>query len=221
MNEPTAPNRIEPRWPVVLAIVVVLIMLEELPNRIRMLPYGMVYIIGAGMLVSNITVVLASAKTVWLKVERVATLVFLTLTLTGVLRNQAIIISEMVWHSREINGLQLLTSSVAMWVVNVLAFSMLYWQIDRGGPVARANNLRPRPDWLFPQDGIPVEELPPDWRPEFVDYLFLGFCTATAFSPTDVLPLTPCAKMLMMLESTISLVTIVAVASRAINILGS
>ena len=106
-----------------------------------------------------------------------------------------------------------------MWVTNVLVFSLLYWQIDRGGPEARANDAGTRPDWLFPQAGAP-EDAPPDWRPTFVDYLFLGFSTATAFSPTDALPLTSRAKMLMMLESTISLATIVVVASRAINILG-
>jgi len=76
-----------------------------------------------------------------------------------------------------------------------------------------------RPDCLFPQAGAP-EDSPPGWRPTFVDYLFLGFSTATAFSPTDALPLTPRAKLLMMLESAISLATIVVVAARAINVLG-
>jgi len=99
-------------------------------------------------------------------------------------------------------------------------FSLLYWQIDCGGPEARANNAGTKPDWLFPQEGAP-EDAPPDWRPTLVDYLFLGFSTATGFSTTDVIPVTSRAKMLMMLESTISLVTIVVVASRAINILGS
>jgi hypothetical protein len=124
----------------------------------------------------------------------------------------------MVRRSGEIGGNQLLTSSISMWVINVLTFSLLYWQIDRDGPEARANNTSPRPDWLFPQDGAP-KDVPPDWRPTFVDYLFLGY--STAFSPTDALPLTARAKMLMMLESAISRVTIVVVASRAINILGS
>jgi hypothetical protein len=83
------------------------------------------------------------------------------------------------------------------------------------------NNPRKRPDWLFPQVGAPPESVPSDWSPVFVDYLFLSYSTATAFSATEVLPLTSRAKMLMMLESSISLMTIVLVASRAINILGS
>ena len=71
--------------------------------------------------------------------------------------------------------------------------------MDRGGPGARANAKRVRPDWVFPSR--PPEDLPADWRPLFLDYLFLGYNTATAFSPTDVVPLTRRAKMLMMLES--------------------
>ena len=92
--------------------------------------------------------------------------------------------------------------------------------MDRGGPEARANKAEKKPDRLFPQEGA-VEDVPADWRPTFVDYLFLGFTTSTAFSPTDTLPLTSRAKILMMLQCTISLVTIVAVASRAINIMGN
>jgi uncharacterized membrane protein len=104
--------------------------------------------------------------------------------------------------------------------VITLLFSLLYWRMDRGGPEARANDAGTRPDWLFPQSGAP-DDAPPGWRPTFVDYLFLAYSTATAFSPTDALPLTSRAKMLMMLESSISLSTLVVVASRAINILGA
>jgi hypothetical protein len=76
---------------------------------------------------------------------------------------------------------------------------MLYWQIDGGGPAVRASDLSAKPDWVFPQPAKP-EDLPPDWRPFFLDYLYLGYNTATAFSPTDALPLTRRAKMLMMIE---------------------
>jgi hypothetical protein len=103
-------------------------------------------------------------------------------------------------------------------VTNVLTFSLLYWQIDRGGPYARASELRIKPDWLFSQAGTP-EDVPPDWRPFSLGYLFLGYNTATAFSPTNVLPLARRAKMLMMTESTISLLTIAFVAARAVNVL--
>ena len=94
-----------------------------------------------------------------------------------------------------------------------MAFSLLYWHIDRGGPYGRASKLSVRPDWAFPQPATP-EDLPPDWRPLFLDYLYLGYNTATAFSPTDAVPLTHRAKILMMIESTISLLTSVIVLSR-------
>lgn len=95
-----------------------------------------------------------------------------------------------------------------------------YWRTDRGGPEARANRASSRADWLFPQQTAPGDA-PLDWRPTFIDYLFLSYCTATAFSPAEAQPLTAWAILLLMLESIISLITIVAIASRAINILGS
>jgi uncharacterized membrane protein len=113
-----------------------------------------------------------------------------------------------------------LTSSIGAWITNVPAFALAYWRIDRGGPEARANDAGTKPDRLFPQPGVPAEA-PPNWRPAYVDYLFLTFSTAMAFSPTDSLPLTSRAKILMMLESAVSLLTLVTVAARAINILGS
>jgi uncharacterized membrane protein len=130
------------------------------------------------------------------------------------------------WKTAELRRLSqatvvsVVTPSIAVWATTVLIFSVAYWRIDRGGPEARANHANRKPDWLFPQDNA-GEDVPSDWRPTFVDYLFLAFCTATAFSPTDVQPLTSRSKLLMMLESTISLVTTIAVAARAINILGT
>jgi hypothetical protein len=129
------------------------------------------------------------------------------------------LIQEMVFQSKAIDGLTLLGSSVGTWITNVLIFALLYWQIDLGGPEARINNAGRRPDWLFSQTGVP--DVLPDWRPTFIDYLFLAYTTATAFSPTDTLPLTARAKVLLMLESAIAMTTVIVVASRAINILGS
>jgi len=214
-------NHFEPRWPVVLAILAVLILLSGLPGRIRLFPAWFPYIAGIAVLMPIVVVSLVPAKEHWLRIERAVTLLFCLVSGCATVANLVSLINAMLHRSSEISGLQLLASGVAVWITNVLMFSLLYWQIDRGGPDARANNACPLPDWLFPQEGAPAEDLPPGWRPAFVDYFFLGFNTAAAFSPTDALPLTPRAKMLMMLQSTISLVTIVVVASRAINILGS
>ena len=220
MKEPAKVFRIEPRWPVALAILAVILLVVLLPERVVLFPAWFPYVVGIALIVPIAAVGLSAEKARWLRVERTIMLFFVVVMGVGTLANLANLISTMVRRSGEIGGLQLLASSIAVWSTNVIMFSLLYWQIDRGGPEARANNASTKPDWLFPQAGA-GEDAPPDWRPTFVDYLFLGFSTATAFSPTDALPLTSRAKMLMMLESTISLATIVVVAARAINILGS
>jgi hypothetical protein len=219
VKDSTQPFRIEPRWPAALAILAVLFLLAVLPGRVRLLPVWVPYVVVIAVLLPMAGVALASARARWLRVERAITLLFVALMGLATLSILAYLVRTMVSRPGDIGGLQLLTSSIAVWVTNVLVFSLLFWHIDRGGPEARANDTGTRPDWLFPESGAP-EDAPPDWRPTFVDYLFLAFSTATAFSPTDALPLTSRAKMLMMLESSISLSTLVVVASRAINILG-
>ncbi len=214
-------HNLEPRWPVALAILAVIFLLAVLPGRIRLLPLWVTYAIGLAVLIPIGAVGLTAAKPAWLRIERIVTLLFFVVSTVVTLANLGNLVGAMINRSTEIGGLQLLASSVAVWVTNVLMFSLLYWQIDRGGPDARVNDASARPDWLFPQEGAPVEDVPRGWEPTFIDYLYLGYSTATAFSTTDAMPLTARAKLLMMLESTIALITIVVVASRAINILGS
>jgi len=220
MREPAEVMHIEPRWPVVLATVAVLSLLTWLPDRVRLVPAWIPFLAVTALIVPMAALALSTAKARWLRIERIVTLLFIVfggLTIVEILQN---LLYSMVRRSAEITGLQLLASSIAVWAENVLIFSVAYWRIDRGGPEARANRASTKPDWVFPQEGAP-EDAPLDWRPTYIDYLFLAFCTATAFSPTDAQPMTSRAKLLMMLESLISLVTIAAVASRAINILGS
>jgi hypothetical protein len=112
----------------------------------------------------------------------------------------------------------LLITGGAIWLTNVIVFSLWYWEFDRGGPVARALGANPYPDFQFPQMVSP-EMAPPHWEPQFADYLYLAFTNAAAFSPTDVLPLSRWAKLAMTLQSAISIVTVVLVVARAVNIL--
>jgi hypothetical protein len=222
MDGQTQSPQIEPRWPVALAIVAVILLLALLPGRIRIVPSWYAFVLGLAVLIPIVAVGLTAPKTRWLRIERTVTLIFFVVTQAGTLANLMNLIGAMVNRSTDTGGLQLLTSSIAVWITNVLTFSLLYWQIDRGGPEARANDVvATKSDWLFPQDGAPVESVPRGWHPTFVDYLYLSFSTATAFSTTDAMPLTPRAKLFMMLESATSLVTIAVVASRAINILGT
>jgi hypothetical protein len=161
---------------------------------------------------------LTAGNTLWLGIERTMIVLLATAYVANTIAELADMIGVITLHPSGNNAFSLLSSSVAIWVANVLTFSLVYWQIDQGGPYARASASKVKPDWVFPQPAKP-EDLPPDWRPLFLDYLYLGYNTATAFSPTDAMPLTRRAKMLMMIESTISLLTMAIVLSHAINIL--
>ena len=110
---------------------------------------------------------------------------------------------------------ELLASGAVVWLGNNLAFALLYWLIDGGGPIARSRSSIPV-DFAFTQQMSP-ELAPPDWRPVFLDYLHLGFTNATAFSPTDVMPLTLKAKYTMLVQSTVALALFGLVVARAVN----
>lgn len=114
-------------------------------------------------------------------------------------------------------GTQLLYAAVNAWVTNVMAFGLWFWELDRGGPTARGAGTG-RPDFYFPQMQSP-DLAPPGWYPKFWDYLYVAYTNATAFSPTDAMPVSMAAKALMSLESTVSLVAVTVIAARAINIL--
>jgi uncharacterized membrane protein len=116
------------------------------------------------------------------------------------------------------NATELLRSGAAIWLTNVLVFALWYWELDRGGPAARAAGRSELPDFQFAQLTGPSLARA-DWEPQLVDYLYLSFTNATAFSPTDVLPLSRWAKLTMMLQSAISLVTVALVIARAVNVL--
>jgi hypothetical protein len=213
-----ASPRIEPRWPVLLTIIVEAFLLGALPGRVKTLPvWGMPALLGVTIL-PMAALAVSAKKSRWLRIENIVLLIFLFFSACVLLDSLGFLLSAMLRPEASVSGIQLLESSIAAWTGNMLICSLVYWRVDRGGPESRSNDRSTVPDWLFPQEGA-VEHVPPNWRPTYVDYLFLAFCTSTAFSPTDVLPLTSRAKLMMMLESTISLVTIIAIAARAINIL--
>lgn len=115
-------------------------------------------------------------------------------------------------------GRTLITAGALIWLTNVLIFGLWYWETDRGGPGRRAAGNDGPPDLLFSQMNDDNIE-PPNWRPRFIDYLYVSLTNATAFSPTDTMPLSPMAKSIMGLQSLVSLVTIGLVIARAVNVL--
>jgi uncharacterized membrane protein len=129
-----------------------------------------------------------------------------------------VMLSHQLLHGGKENGHQLILSGIVLWCTNVLLFGLWYWETDRGGPVAREKGERDFPDFLFPQMTDP-QWAPKDWMPRLVDYLYVSLTNATAFSPTDTMPLTATAKWLMGAQSLVALVTVGLVVARAVNIL--
>jgi hypothetical protein len=148
----------------------------------------------------------------------------LVLTLIGIVSAANAYALVMLIHfllrGGKVTGRALIGSGVVLWVTNVLLFGVWYWQLDGGGPAGRRLKRKPHPDFLFPQMTDDVKALAPrGWSPTLVDYLYTSFTNATAFSPTDTMPLTPMAKSLMAGQSLVALTTIGLVFARAVNIL--
>jgi len=128
------------------------------------------------------------------------------------------LVAAIIRDDQQETGTVLLATGAAIWLTNVIAFSLWYWLLDRGGPAERANGTGSAPAFVFSEMQSP-EFVRDDWSPEYIDYLYLAFTNATAFSPTDTLPITHWAKMLMFLQSAISLVIAVMIIARAVNVL--
>lgn len=118
----------------------------------------------------------------------------------------------------KLRGPTLIYAAVEIWVTNAIVFGLWFWEVDRGGPGSRGTPDEQSPDFLFPQMTLDKAWFG-EWTPGLVDYLYTGLTNATAFSPTDTMPLSTRAKVLMSAESLVSLVTVVVVAARAVNIL--
>jgi hypothetical protein len=120
-------------------------------------------------------------------------------------------------HGTEKSGAQLLLKAITVWGTNVIAFGLWYWAFDRGGPIRRLRPDPPPPDFQFPQMENP-QLAAPGWKPQLLDYIYVSFTNSIAFSPTDAMPLSRWAKLLMLAESAISSLAILLVAARAVNI---
>jgi hypothetical protein len=202
-----------------LAVLVLPAFLAALPSRYQLMPREFPFAAGV---VLALPMLLAGflPNPIFARIERYAIAIGAPFAVAVEIVLLTVLVIDMVRPNSGIDGLTLLTTSIAIWVNNIMIFALVYWEIDRGGPGGRATGWKGRVDFTFPK-GDPSDGVPDDWQPRFVDYLSLAYTTSTAFSPTDVLPLRPRAKLLMMVQSFISLVTVVAVGARAINILGS
>jgi hypothetical protein len=188
------------------------------PGRYRVAPIWLLYVAAAATLGSIMVARLLPDSASWKRVERLAMTTTIVLLLLVNTLNLADVVDEVVFHSDSVQAMPLIFTAITIWSCNMLAFALLYWEVDRGGPDTRASESLVYPDFDFPAYSDP-SKVAPGWRPGFVDYLFIGFTTTTAFGPTEAMPLTTRAKSFVMLQSIISLITIVVVAARAIGII--
>ncbi|MCU1504107.1 MAG: conserved rane protein of unknown function [Ilumatobacteraceae bacterium] len=207
----------EQRTAVTVAIVVAIALLLALPPRVenppRLLLPGLALLMLIGLVVANPGRLERRSK--WIRRASLALIALISLANAA---SGARLVIDLVRAEGIRNAGELLATGAAIWVTNIIVFSLWYWDTDRGGPVLRAAGERDRPDFLFPQMQLP-ELAGADWEPLYVDYLYLSFTNATAFSPTDVLPLSRWAKLVMMLQSMISIVVVALVIARAVNVL--
>lgn len=213
-------TRGESRLFAAIAVLALPTIISLLPGRYLIMPRGIPFLVAGILAAPLLALEFAPGNEFFRRLERYTAAIVLPFITCVQLILLALLLRDMAKEHSATTGLTLLTTSIAIWTTNILVFSVAYWQLDRGGPTGRMDGWSGRADFTFPR-GDPSDGVPADWQPVFADYLALAFNTSSAFSPTDVLPLTPRAKMLMVLQSMISLVTVIAVGARAINLLGS
>jgi hypothetical protein len=207
----------EARWPMASAVLAAIALTFLLPDSVRLGPKWLLPLVEGLLLVAVIVgdpgrIDRRSRALRAISVALVFVLAFATLWATGQL------INDLIHGGPETNSASdLLEAGTVVWVSNCLAFALLYWELDGGGAAARAHGAADHLDLAFPQQLNP-HIATPNWRPRFIDYLYLGFTNATAFSPTDVMPLVPWAKITMAVQAVISLAILGLVIARAVNV---
>lgn len=211
------PPRSEPHWPAQATVLAAIALQLALPTRLAI---GSKWILPGLEGVMLLALFVASPQRLEAP-HSVRRLLTLTTTAIVSLANgiSLALLTHYLLHHGTPNPQQLIIAGSLIWLTNVMIFSLWYWELDRGGPGIRAAGLDGPPDFLFPNMTDEVARRYPGWRPLFADYVYLALTNATALSPTDTMPLTVTAKLIMGLQSLISLVTIGLVVSRAVNIL--
>ncbi len=211
------PPRSEPYWPVQLTVLVAIVLQFTLPKRLTIGPSWLVPAFEGALLIG-----LAFATPKELERQRSTRRRAVAIGLVALVSAVNIFslgaLTHYLLHHRVEEGYKLIVAGVLIWLTNFLIFGLWYWEMDRGGPGRRAAGKDGPPDFLFPQMTDDAIE-PIDWRPLFIDYLYVSLTNATAFSPTDTMPLSRPAKAVMGVQSVVSLVTIGLIVSRAVNIL--
>jgi len=206
----------ESRWPATFAIALAIVLQVAVPRQFAFDPWwlipGIEGFIAVGLVVTN-------PKRIDTHSDAVRNSGMLMIALLTVANGwSAVQLVKGLVNGSIDDPARLLWTGGAIWLTNVIAFALWYWELDRGGPGRRSEGVRDYPDFLFAQMQSP-NLAPADWEPNFWDYFYVSFTNATAFSPTDVLPLSRWAKLMMMIQSAVALATVALVVARAVNIL--
>jgi len=207
----------EPRWPASVAILLMIGLQVRLPDTFT--PTGR-YLLPVLELVLLVVLLAVNPRRISRRTTLTRTLGLLLIALASLVNAWSVVrlVHELLTSHQQVTAVTLFEVGANIWLTNILIFALWYWELDRGGPGARATGDDPQPDFLFPQ----MAETSIDfhhWEPQFVDYAYVSFTNAAAFSPTDTMPLSRWAKVAMMLQSAVSLVTAILVIARAVNVL--
>ncbi len=209
----------EPRWPMAIAVVATGLLRAALPHQLRNGDAPWLFLV---LVVGLLAVLIIGdpgridRDRPWL--HNLTSVMIGLITIANADAAVRLVVGIVDVSSFTQNAKVLLASGAAIWLANIIAFALWYWNLDRGGPAARAAGTGPRPALIFPEM-LHKQLVGEDWYPKFVDYFHFAFATAAAFSPTDVSAVKTWAKLMMMAESAISLVVGILVVARAVNIL--
>jgi uncharacterized membrane protein len=210
------PPASEAFWPVQLTILAAIVLQLTLPERLTIGPTWLVPALEGALLIGMFLATPKELEGEHPRRRAAAISLIAFVSAANVFSLGALV--HYLLHHVVAHGYELIISGMLIWLTNFLIFALWYWELDRGGPGKRAGGHDGPPDFLFPQMSDDRIE-PRNWRPQFIDYLYVSLTNATAFSPTDAMPLTHMAKILMGVQSVVSLVTIGLIVSRAVNIL--
>ena len=206
----------EPFWPAQLTVLVAIGIQLLLPERLTAGPGWLVPSVEGLLLIGLFVFTPNVVEDEHPRRRRAALTLTALVSLANIYSLGAL--THFLLHHDVSDGRRLIVAGVLIWLTNLLIFALWYWEMDRGGPGKRATGNDGSPDFLFPQMSDDRIE-PRDWRPKYIDYLYVSLTNNTAFSPTDTMPLTPMAKVIMGAQSVVSLLTIGLIVSRAVNIL--
>lgn len=205
----------ERRWWVALGVLATIVLQTLLPQRFLLRPH---YAIQVVEFICLGALVVAHPERMSDRPPRVR---YLGMVFTGLIAvvnfGSLVLLIHQITDGEKLPAVELLVGGGEIWLTNVLVFALWYWETDRGGPANRAHGGSRLPDLLYPQ--MTDDEYAKDWEPEFFDYLYVSYTNATAFSPTDTMPMSRWMKLLFIFQSAASLVTVALVAARAVNIL--